>query len=103
MSKSMNISAALIAATITAIGAIGLLILSLSATPNLLAWSSKTWFLPFTVSLTVFSVLMGLLARNRKRKPNHSKRTREKAARRLTQTALKSTKASRDRHSNYVS
>lgn len=79
MSKRMSIRAAVIAAAITAIGSLGLLALSLSAGLNLLAWSSKPWFLPVTISLSAFSVLIVLMASKRQHKPNpSSKRTREK-------------------------
>jgi hypothetical protein len=75
----MNIRAAAMAVAITATGALAILALPLLATPGLLAWSGKPWFIPAMVFLNAFSVLAACLASKRERKPNRSsKRTREK-------------------------
>jgi predicted Co/Zn/Cd cation transporter (cation efflux family) len=82
MPKNMSTRVAVIATLITAIGFLAILALSLSVAPNLLAWSSKPWFLPVAISLTVFSAFMLLLTS--KRKPNLIQPDTRKAARRLT-------------------
>ena len=83
MPKSVSTLAVLIATVITAIGFLVLLALSLSAAPNLLAWSTKVWFLPVTIALTSLSALLVLLAGNRKSNPS-SKQTQKMAARSST-------------------